>query len=249
MYCAGCVAVSQVAGKSLEDSGLLHLSGVRLFTIIRKGQVLLKAEEEDSSRIPFWRRMLPFQNSSSASSRIAGASNASAAADKQHSAAHVADILKAADQSSYPASASSSTEGDTPASQPHSSMVVLIKDDAAADTAVAAASDASSIQLQAGDLLHFHGDLKQLQEHADRLGLILLTSNHQNVHDVLHAAAGIRPNSTAGRASLDGCKHPTAAAGQQQQLSGAGARYHRSSLGWSGKTMWLFRVRVCAADP
>jgi len=97
-----------VAGKSLTDSGLLALSGLKLLWISRKGALLFKAAPEEPQRkLPRWLQFrskagpsgrssqgnasthTPLPTTSRSTGGAAGATNKAGAADAQGAARHV----------------------------------------------------------------------------------------------------------------------------------------------------------------
>lgn len=113
-------------------------------------------------------------------------------------------------------------------------------------------------------MLHFQGGIKRLQDEAQRLSMVLLTSELTSVEAAASAAAaGLRlPGAAAqahsfksGSSALTGgtASKPQASTGVGAWISrhaGSLGRLESSlvqrqaTLGWSGATMWLFTVRV-----
>lgn len=116
-------------------------------------------------------------------------------------------------------------------------------------------------------MLHFQGGLKRLQDDAQRLSLVLLTSELTSVEDAASAAAaGLRlPGAAQAHSFKSGDVHPSGSSARTggtapdpQAAAGVGAWISRhagslgrlesslvqrhATLGWSGATMWLFTV-------
>ena len=133
-----------------------------------------------------------------------------------------------------------------------------------------AAGDQSAILLRVGDVLFFQGDFQQLQEHAQRLDLVILTSDLTPLPEAVSVALeGPLPYAALVRHSP---RKADTAAGKALQMTqkhlglsclniSAGDKgenddddeddkEHKlriaprsSAIGWSGASLWMFRVR------
>lgn len=121
-------------------------------------------------------------------------------------------------------------------------------------------------------MLHFQGGIKRLQDEAQRLSMLLLTSELTSVEAAASAAAaGLRLPGAAAQAhsfksedlhasAAGSSVHTGRTASEPQASKGVGAWISRhagsldrlesslvqrqATLGWSGATMWLFTVRA-----
>jgi hypothetical protein len=136
-------------------------------------------------------------------------------------------------------------------------------------------------QLRAGDVLLFRGDYQQLQQHAERLGFVILTSDLTPLPDAVAAALEGPPPATAAAIAQNPALPPNSIGdgltarqhlrdklglhcltrmddGFDDDRGGKGvdqgfmARQRNSlmlrkasAIGWSGASMWMFRVSDC----
>ncbi|GBF94386.1 sodium sulfate co-transporter [Raphidocelis subcapitata] len=218
-------ADSLVDGKSLESSGLLLLSGVRLIRVARDGRPLFTALPSSADpRNGFLSRLKSLWASfNGGATAAAAAASAGAAAARRESG--LSELHRPA-----PASGAQSPASD-------SAVVVEVPDEEPLD--------GSGVVLAPGDVLHFQGDLRQLGEHAGRIGLSLLTVAEDDLQESLNAASSGQFNPTQAARGAGAPNRESAALstppkpGRLNSLNG-----RRASLGWTGATMWLFRANV-----